>query len=291
MDLRSKLDQGQFVITLEVDPPRGSSPKTTLEQVASIRQCVDAVNIADCPMANLRMSPIALAHLIQEEMGVETVFHLTCRDRNVIGLQAELLGAAALGVKNVLALTGDKPSSGDHPQTIGVYEVDSTGLVALAEGLNRGVSYTSRPIGDPTDFFIGVASNPCLVLENEVELSKLKAKIAAGARFTQTQPVFDLQVAERFAEMADSLGIHVIFGILPLKSVRSMNYLKTKVPGIMIPSEVEDRMLNGHPDEGLRIAAELIAGIRRLGKSVHLFPLGDPAVLLRILDNTAARSY
>ena len=284
LDLRSKLRDGQFVITAEIDPPRGWSPKAALDQVATIKEHVDAVNVADCPMANLRMSPIALAHMIQEQLGVETVFHLTCRDRNLIGLQAELLGAAALGVKNVLALTGDKPTSGDHPGCRGVYEVDSTGLVALACNLNRGFSQASRPIGDPTDFFVGVASNPFLVLQDDMELKKLKAKIDAGAQFSQTQPVFSLEIVERFAKMADLLGFYVFFGVLPLRSVRSMNYLKTKVPGIVIPEDVEKRMLRGRPDEGLRIAAELVSGIHAMGKSVHLFPLGDPTVVLEILD-------
>lgn len=287
MDLRWKLDNGKFAVTVEVDPPRGGSPGKSIEQVKHLHGCVDAVNVADCPMANLRMSPIALAHLIQEVVGLETVFHLTCRDRNVLGLQAELLGAAALGVKNLLALSGDRPEVGDHANATPVYEVDSTGLVALANKLNTGTCYAGKPLETPTQFFIGVAANPYAVVSSEVELSRLKAKVEAGARFAQTQPVFDIGVVEQFGKIADELGLRVLFGVLPLRSTRTMNYLKAKVPGIVIPPEVEERMLKGSADEGLKIAAELIGEIRRLGRSVHLFPIGDPLIALDVLERAS----
>ncbi|MGB9866916.1 MAG: methylenetetrahydrofolate reductase [Bacillota bacterium] len=284
MDLRCKLNNGKFTVTVEVDPPRGWNPTPTLEQVRCLQGYVDAINVADCPMANLRMSPIALAHLVQEVLGVETVFHLTCRDRNVLGLQAELLGAAALGVKNLLALSGDRPERGDHASAMPVYEVDSTGLVALASKLNQGLCYAGRPLDCPTQFFIGVAVNPNAVVSSDVELAKLKAKVEAGARFAQTQPVFDVEVVEQFHRIAEGLGLKVLYGVLPLKSSKSMNYLKAKVPGIVIPKEVEERMLKGSPNEGLKIGAELISQIRRLGRSVHLFPIGDPLLAVKVLE-------
>ena len=158
--LRAKNKNHIFTITAELDPPKSASSEITEKQVAEIADYVDAVNIADCPMAKLRMSPIALSSIIQQKYCVESIFHLTCRDRNTIGLQAELLGAYALGVHNILTLTGDPPSIGDHPDATGVFDVDSTGLIEIARRLNEGHDLKGNPLGAATNFYIGTTANP-----------------------------------------------------------------------------------------------------------------------------------
>lgn len=282
--LRERLARRDFTVTVEMEPPRGASPAETLEKVSRLAGYVDAVNVADCPMANLRMSPIAVAHLIQEELGVETIFHLTCRDRNLLGLQAELLGAAALGVSNILALTGDRPERGDHPTARGVFDLDSTGLIRLAVRLNRGESWAGQKLASPTRFFIGTVANPSQP-DLSAELERLRAKVEAGAEFVQTQPVFDLEQVARFQREAAVLGLPVLYGILPLKSYRNAVYLSTHVPGIFIPQEVLDRLRRrDSPQEGVVLARELLSGLRRLGvHGAHIFPMGDPGLALAVL--------
>lgn len=281
--LREKLERGEFVVTVELEPPRGADPRPMLEKARQLKGAVDAVNVADSPMANLRMSPIACAHLLQQDQGVEAVFHLTCRDRNLLGLQAELLGAAALGVKNVLAITGDKPERGDHPQASGVFDVDCLGLVSLARALNQGQDVVGRPLDAPTDFFIGGTTSPN-ASDLEVEAARLSAKVAAGIRFAQTQPVFDLEQAADFQRRIKGLGVHVLYGVLPLKSHRSAVYLNTHVPGIRIPPAVLARLEEGAPDEGVRLAREILVELWGKVSGVHLFPMGDPLLALRLLE-------
>lgn len=281
--LRQKLEQGHFVVTVELEPPRGADPRPMLAKAGLLARVADAVNVADSPMANLRMSPIACAHLLQKDLGVEAVFHLTCRDRNLLGLQAELLGAAALGVRNILALTGDKPEQGDHPQATGVFDVDALGLASLARALNTGHDVTGRPLDAPTNFFIGGTASPNAA-DLDVEVARLEAKVRAGIVFAQTQPVFDLEQAEEFQRRTAHLGVKVLYGVLPLKSHRSAVYLNAHVPGIRIPPEIIARLERGAPDEGVRIAREILAGLWGRVPGVHLFPMGDPMLALRLLE-------
>ena len=160
MTLREKHQKGQFTITVELDPPKSSSAQKVFEQAARLKGKVDAINIADSPMSKMRMSPISLSYLLQHNEGIETIFHLTCRDRNIIGLQSELLGAAALGVNNILTLTGDKPDHGDHPFAQSVFEVDCMGLLNIAKTLNSGKDLAGNDLDEPTNFYIGATGNP-----------------------------------------------------------------------------------------------------------------------------------
>lgn len=283
LTLQEKLADGQFTVTVELDPPKSADAEKTISEASQLKGCVDAVNIADCPMANLRMSPIALSHVIQKDVGIESIFHLTCRDRNLIGLQAELLGAAALGVHNILALTGDHPSRGDHPDAAGIFEVDSTGLIRIAQQLNGGKDVKNNDLGKGTSFFIGTAVNPGAD-DWESELAKLTAKVDAGARFVQTQPVYDIAVAAAFLEKVKHLPIYVLIGVLPLKSHKMALYLHEKVPGITIPPEIMARMAAGGKQAGLEIAAELVQGFEKLkiGHGVHIMPLNDIQTVLNI---------
>ncbi len=281
--LATKHKQGQFTITVELDPPKSASYLHTGEEAAQLAGKIDAINIADCPMARMRMSPIALSHMIQLHYGVETIFHLTCRDRNLIGLQSELLGAAALGVHNILTLTGDQPGQGDHPQAKPVFETDSTGLIRIARTLNSGVDMSGNPLEEPTHFYIGTTANPGNP-DIQAEIDKLKGKIEAGANFVQTQPIYDIEIAKRFMDKASALSIPILFGILPLKGFKMASYLHEKVPGITIPAPIMARMEKEGRPAGLDIAANILNELRTFAAGVHIMPLNDISAVLTILE-------
>ncbi|MGI5840186.1 MAG: methylenetetrahydrofolate reductase [bacterium] len=276
--LRRKLQRKQFVITVELDPPKGADAAAVVAAAKALRGMADAVNIADSPMANLRMSPIALAHIVQRHVRMETIFHLTCRDRNVTGLQAELLGAAALGVRSILALTGDKPERGDHPWATGVFDVDSVGLVRLARSLNRGFDLAGKTLNRGTDFLIGVAANPAAA-DLAAEAERLAAKAAAGADFVQTQPIYELARLEAFLAAIRPVNIPVLAGVLPLKSLKNAQYLHDHVPGINIPAPVMARMRQGGRTAGIAVAREFIAAARGLVSGIHLMPVNNDLAL------------
>ncbi len=284
--LLHRLSRREFTVTVEIDPPKGPDPSAVLALVRRFGERVDAVNVADCPMASVRMSPITLAHLIQRDQQVECIFHLTTRDRNLIGLQAELLGAAGLGVSNILCLRGDNPDRGDQPDATGVFQVDASGLIALATALNSGRTLGGREITIPTRFAVGCAANPANP-DAHAEVDRLLAKIAAGAHFAQTQPVYDVDDVFRFQEALAARGLAdfpVLYGILPLKSYKNALYMATKVPGVRVPAAVVARMEHGDRDEGIRIAGEVIRRIARHVHGVHLFPMNSPRVVIGVLD-------
>lgn len=283
MSLKEKHASHQFTVTVELDPPKSASSEKTQNEASRLAGWVDAVNIADCPMAKLRMSPIALSYIVQDKYNLETIFHLTCRDRNLLGLQAELLGAAALGVNNILTLTGDDPSVGDHPHAHPVYELDSTGLIKAARTLNSGFDCAGNALDTPSHFYIGTTANPNADdLDKEIE--RLKGKKEAGAEFVQTQPIFDISAARRFLEASEDLHMPILFGVLPLKSEKMARYLHEKVPGIVIPAEMIQQMAEGGKKAGTDIAAQTAKAIRDLGAAgVHLMPLNDIDTVLAIV--------
>ncbi|MDF2547268.1 MAG: 5,10-methylenetetrahydrofolate reductase [Anaerosolibacter sp.] len=272
--LRAKLQKKQFVVTVEMEPPRGADPWGVYEKMRPLAGLVDAVNIADSPMAKMRMSPIALAYLVQNELNLETIFHLTCRDRNQLGLQSELLGAHALGVKNILTLTGDKPEQGDHPQATGVFDVDAIGLGKIANSLNNGEDMLGNAIEGKTNFFIGGVVNPTSD-DLEAELEKLHRKIDAGVGFFQTQPIFDLGQLEKFLRIADQINVPIIYGLMPLKSAKLAKYLNRQVPGVHVPDQLIDRLEIKGREAGQEIAEELFKEMKQSLQGVHIFPMGD----------------
>lgn len=282
--LRDKHKAGTFTITVELDPPKSASAQKIFEEASQLRGKVDAINIADCPMAKMRMSPIALAHLIKLQESIDTIFHLTCRDRNSMGLQSELLGAAALGVDNILTLTGDHPSSGDHPNAKPVFEVDSLGLLKIASTLNQGFDISGNALDVGTDFYIGTTGNPGaddLALEKE----KITKKVEHGANFIQTQPIYDLEKAKRFIEMVEPLNIPIMLGLIPLKSYKMAEYLHTKVPGISITPDILERMKQGGGEAGLEIAVETLLEIKKMAHGVHIMPLNNIQTVLYLIDH------
>lgn len=282
--LREKHKAGQFTITVELDPPKSASANKTFKEAAQLLDKVDAINIADCPMAKLRMSPIALAHLIKYRAQIDTIFHLTCRDRNILGLQAELLGAAALGVNNILTLTGDEPSRGDHADAKPIFEVDSMGLLKIAHTLNSGFDLAGNELEVPTNFYIGTTGNPGAD-DLEEEKAKIIRKVEAGANFIQTQPIYDLEKAKRFIDMVAPLGIPVMLGLIPLKSFKMATYLHTKVPGISLTEDILDRMEKGGKEAGLEIALETLLAIKKVAQGVHIMPLNDIQTVLYLIDH------
>ncbi len=281
--LRDKHRNGKFTITVELDPPKSASAQGTKEQASVLKGIVDGINISDCPMANARMSPIALAHIIQEDCGIETIFHLTCRDRNYIGLQAELLGAAGLGVRNILTLTGDHPSRGDTPQATAVYDADTCSLIRLADGLNHKKDINGKELEESSDFYIGAAANPGNEDQN-LEMEKLKNKIDSGAGFIQTQPVYDMELAKQFIERTAHFRIPILFGLLPLRGFKMASYLHNFVPGITIPDDIMERMEKGGASAGIEIAREQYEEIRKIAAGVHIMPLNHIDMVQKIVS-------
>lgn len=273
-DLQAKLAAGQFVSSVEIDPPKGIN---TEKLVRGAELChangVDCINIADSPLARARMSPTALGNIIRAEVDIELILHMSCRDRNVIGLQSELMGAYAQGVRNILAVTGDPPAVGDYPDATGVFDVDAIGLTTMCSRLNSGVDLSGRRIKYHTDTFIGVASNPTSVdLEEEVRRFGLKA--AAGAHFTMTQPIYELDSLRRFIDLAKPT-IPIMVGVLPLRNARHARFLHHEVPGMFVPDEILERMERAGEDgprEGVTIAQEFLVKAKELVQGVYLMP-------------------
>jgi 5,10-methylenetetrahydrofolate reductase len=285
----------RFVITVEMDPPKGPDLSDLFQQAEMLKGRVDAVNIADSPMARMRMTPIAQSCLIRQRIGLDTIFHMTCRDRNLLGLQSELLGAWAMGVKNFLALTGDPPAMGDHPEATGVFDVDAVGLVKLAAGLNEGQDMAGNRLNGRTGFLIGAAVNP-LASDLDKEVSRFRSKAAAGAVFTQTQPVYDPPSLTPFLQETSDLGVHCLAGILPIKSHRMLRYLDENVPGIIIPGKVRDRIMGVPPEkvreESITMAAEIIGELEEMKGAlagVHIMPVGDYSMVPDLLEKLEKR--
>jgi methionine synthase / methylenetetrahydrofolate reductase(NADPH) len=275
--LQEKLAAGEFVVSIELDPPKGLNPSKILEGASFLQKAgVDCINIADSPMARVRMGCIALARLIQDHLGIETIIHLTSRDRNLMALQSELLGAHALGIRNILALTGDPLRLGDYPNTTGVWDVNSVGLVGILRGMNEGHDAAGSSIGARASFHIGAALNLNMTDEETTqEIEKYRQKIDAGAHFIMTQPIYELAPLQRFLERAGKPPVPIILGCIPLHSSRHAEYLHNEVPGITIPEDVRTRMRaageRGH-EEGLQIAEELLVATRGMVQGVYLMP-------------------
>ncbi|TMC89984.1 MAG: bifunctional homocysteine S-methyltransferase/methylenetetrahydrofolate reductase [Chloroflexi bacterium] len=275
--LQEKLASGEFVVSVELDPPKGLNPTKILEGAALLQQAgVNCINIADSPMARVRMGCIAMARLIQDHLGLETIIHFTTRDRNLMALQSELLGAHALGIRNILALTGDPLRLGDYPNTTGVWDVDSIGLIQVLRGMNEGHDAAGSSIGAQSCFHIGAALNLNMTEEETTqEIEKFRRKLEAGAHFIMTQPIYELAPLLRFLERVGKPSIPVILGCIPLHSSRHAEFLHNEVPGITIPEDVRARMRaageRGH-EEGLKLAQELLSAARSMVQGVYLMP-------------------
>lgn len=280
--LAQALSAGKFVITTEVAPPKGCDPSALLRAAAGVAPFVDAVNITDNQGANMRMTPLVAAGLLVRE-GIEPILQLTCRDRNRLALQSDLLGAAALGVHNILALTGDDIGCGDHSQGRAVFDLDSVLLLQSISFLNQGMDMNGAPLAGATQFFVGAAAAP------EVEpfaatRPKLAKKATAGARFFQTQAVFDTQRLALFCDAVRPLNVKVIAGILVIKSARMAEFINRAIPGLKVPQTVIERLkdANDPAAEGVMIAAELARQCRSICDGVHVMAMGRDEVVPQI---------
>jgi methionine synthase I (cobalamin-dependent)/5,10-methylenetetrahydrofolate reductase len=288
--LGAKLAAGTFVTSVEIVPPRGvDTAKLELDARALAQAGVDAINVPDGPRAQSRMGAIATS-LIIERHGIEAVTHYACRDRNLLGMLSDLLGASALGLRNLLLVTGDPPKMGPYPDATAVFDIDAIGLTNLVSQLNRGLDPGRNPIGEPTRFVIGVGVNPAAI-DPEHELRRFHWKVEAGAEYAITQPVFDPAQLESFLRRVEGLRIPVIAGIWPLVSARNAEFLANEVPGVTVPDAVLDRMRRASAvskdhavAEGIAIAREMLAGVRHSVQGVQVSaPFGKAELAVDVL--------
>ena len=275
--LARALREGEWVVCVELDPPKGGSLDGLVEVTRALQASgkVGFVDINDNPMARARMNALMTATTLQREVGIETIPHVTPRDTSVMGLEGVLLGAHADGVRNVLAVTGDPPHVGDYPGSRGVYEVDSIGLTQLISGLNRGEDYVGKGLDAPTSFFVGVAVNPSAA-DLELELERFHRKVEAGAQFAMTQALFDLDYLDGFVErLGGSWPIPVLLGVWPLRSHAMALRLHNEVPGISVPTTVLETLQEAGPDApaaGLELARELVDAARDRVAGIYVIP-------------------
>lgn len=289
--LASRLEAGNFVKFVELVAPHGVSAIKEIEKAREMYyQGIDVINIPDGPRASARMSALALALQIQRDVGIEPVLHYVCRDRNVIGMQSDLLGAYALGIKNVLAITGDPPKLGNYPDATGVFDVDSIGLVNILNRLNHGLDIAGTHIGNPTGYFIGVGANPGS-LNIEDELKRLDWKIKAGAEFIITQPVFDVEIFKSFHDKIQHYNLPVIAGLWPLSSIRNAEFMNNEVPGCSVPTDIMQRLSKVEDskeksrEEGILIAKETLSDILPLIQGVQISaPFGRMQTVIDVLE-------
>jgi homocysteine S-methyltransferase len=289
--LARHISEGKFVKFVELLAPRGVSAAKEIEKARELFYAgIDVINIPDGPRASARMSAISLAVQLQREVGIETVLHYVCRDLNVIGIQSGLLGAYALGVKNVLAITGDPPKLGNYPDATGVFDVDAIGLINIINRLNNGLDISGAPIGEPTGFFIGCGVNPGAINLDE-ELRRLDWKIDAGAEYMITQPVFDIKVFEYFLNKIQHIKVPIIAGLWPLTSLRNAEFMNNEVPGCIVPEDIMDRLrkVEDSKDDsrkvGVEIAYETLNMIKPMIRGVQISaPFGNVKSVLDVLS-------
>src|SRR5882724_1991473 len=287
-----KIATGEFVTTVEVLPPKGCNPWKTLDAIRLLKTAgVDGVNIPDGPRAQTRMGAMATAVMVEREIGMESVLHYCCRDRNLLGMMSDLLGAAALGVRNLLLITGDPPKMGPYPDATAVFDIDAIGLTNMVNKLNHGLDIGNNPIGEPTSFSIGVGVNPGAINLDE-EIKRFEWKVEAGAQYAITQPVFDTEQLADFIRRIEHVRIPIIAGIWPLVSYRNAEFLHNEVPGVRVTPSIMERMRiasalskEAGRDEGLKIALESLLEVRELIQGVQVSaPFGNVKYALEVFD-------
>ncbi len=287
--LGAKLARGEFITLVEVVPPKGTEPAKEIEGARFLKSVgIDGINIPESPRAAARMSAQALAILIQQQVGIEAVLHYVCRDRNVLSIQSDLLGASAIGVRNILCVTGDPPKLGNYPDATAVFDVDAIGLVNIVHNLNQGLDIGANPLGTGTAFTIGVGANPGVPNLDE-EVRRFEYKVEAGAEFAITQPVFDVALLENFLRRIEHCRIPVIAGIWPLVSVRNAEFMKNELR-VSVPESILTRMAaapnaEAARGEGVAIAREMLVAVRDITQGVQISaPQGRYASAVDVLE-------
>jgi 5,10-methylenetetrahydrofolate reductase len=283
--LRTALEKGEFILTAELGPPKGTDISRFLEKGKLLASVFHGINVTDNQSSVMRLSSFAgSVHLLK--LGATPIMQMTCRDRNRLAIQSDLLGAWSLGIENVLALTGDHPKFGDHPEAKAVYDLDSVQLIAAIRGLNEGRDLSGKDLKGATNFLIGGAVSP-IADPLEPELIKFEKKVKAGAVFFQTQAVFEPNKMAEFMNFVRNFkGIKIIAGILILKSVRMVEFINANVPGLDIPPEIETaiRKAADPEKEGIKIAASLLTELKELADGVHLMAIGNEERVIDVIE-------
>ncbi|MEZ5064646.1 MAG: bifunctional homocysteine S-methyltransferase/methylenetetrahydrofolate reductase [bacterium] len=288
--LAARIAEGKFVCSVEIAPPKSPDPSRSLERIRQLAEAgVDCVNIPDGPRASARMSSLALAVLSARDHGIEPILHYCCRDRNLLGMQSDLLGVGALGLRNVLIVTGDPPKLGDYPDATAVFDVDSIGLMQIANRLNHGQDLVGNAIDRPTALHLGVGANPAAVNLDE-EIRRFEYKVEAGAEFAMTQPVYDARVFENFIRRTEHCRIPTLVGILPLRSYRNAEFLTNEVPGMQVPESILKRLADASSADdgkavGVEIAREALIEAMPMAQGVYVMPpFGSVSAALAVLE-------
>src|SRR4051812_5444401 len=290
-----KIAAKEFVTSVEIVPPRGVDASRMIADVAKLKVAgVDAVNVPDGPRAQSRMGALLTSVLIEQQVGIESVTHYACRDRNLLGMLSDLLGAAAVGLRNMLIITGDPPKMGPYPDATAVFDVDAIGLTNLVSNLNRGLDPGGNKIGEPTRFAIGVGVNPAAI-DLKHEIKRFEWKVDAGAEYAITQPVFDVEQLEKFLGMIEHVRIPIIAGIWPLVSLRNAEFLANEVPGVTVPAATIERMRAASAvskeagvAEGIAIAREMLSRVRPMVQGAQVSaPFGKVELALEVFRSVA----
>lgn len=288
--LGARLVARQWITTVELLPPRGYNLRSTIEKAKLLYdRGVNAINIPDGPRASARLSSLVTAEHILREAAIEPILHFCCRDRNLIGMQADLLACAACGVRNILFVTGDSPKLGDYPQATGVFDADSIGMAAVQHRLNGGIDLGGQSIDPPTFAVIGVGLDPT-ALDRQRELDRFRRKVEAGAEFAITQPVFDPEALLRFLDEVEPLGLPIVAGIWPLASYRNASFMRNEVPGVIVPDSIMERMASAERREdqlaiGIEIARESVARVRDRVVGIQVSaPLGNVETAWSVIE-------
>ena len=284
MGLQESLASGKFVVTSEIGPPKGTNVEEMLHDAELLRGRVDGINVTDLQSSVMRLGSLAVCHLLNEK-GLEPILQMTCRDRNRLALQSDLLNAYVLGIRNVLALTGDYASLGDHPQAKPVFDLDSVSLLGVIKKLAAGTDMVGNPLQGAPKFFIGAVVNPG---GNPVEaqIIKMEKKIAAGASFFQTQAVYDVGAFEKFMKRVVPFKVPVLAGIILLKSAGMARFMNKNVAGVFVPEPLIQKMAKAEDRvrTSIEIAAELIKDLKGMCQGVHIMPIGWESKVPAALD-------
>jgi len=279
-----KIKSGQFVVTTEVSPPKGANLESSLRYIEPFKDRVDAVNVTDQQSSIMRLGSLTMSNFLIKN-GYETIYQITCRDRNRIALESDLLSASSLGIKNVLVLTGDHPTSGDHPQAKPVFDLDAVQLLKVISRLEEGFDMVGNKLDGVPEFFTGAVVNPG-VNPIEPEIVKLEKKLASGAEFFQTQAVYDVEKLESFLSKIKHVNAPIVAGIIPIKSLSMAKYINDNLAGVTIPDDYIkclDRASNLE-EESINLTVKLIEDIKGMVAGVHIMPINWPGVLGKVLD-------
>ncbi|ETA67976.1 5,10-methylenetetrahydrofolate reductase [Methanolobus tindarius DSM 2278] len=270
---KDKLSSNDFLITAEVSPPKGTDLAEMISDAELTRGWVDALNVTDNQKAIMRMSPLAVSKALLDG-GHEVIMQLTCRDRNRLALQSDLLGAYSMGIRNICIMTGDHTTKGDHPKARPVYDLDSVQLLNIVRKMQRGIDLAGNVIENPPQFVVGAVTNTDP--SRKAQMMKLRKKVKTGIDFLQTQAVYDISMFEDFMESIEDIEVPIIAGVIPLRSANMARFMNGNIPGINVPDEIIERMDSTEKpkEEGMVICAEAIKELQKLSRGIHLMPIG-----------------